>query len=76
MRYNPYLSILSMNVIIKHQNTSDIRSNIKFIIGQLEKGSIEIKPFNGCVGDIFFHMMAIKFREEYSLFPVILCNQQ
>ncbi|WP_297101710.1 PAS domain-containing protein [uncultured Draconibacterium sp.] len=50
----------------------DIRSNIKFVIGQLESGSIEIKTFNRCVGDIFFNMMAIKFREERILFPVIL----
>ena len=50
----------------------DIRSNIKFVIGQLESGSIEIKTFNRCVGDIFFNMIAIKFREEHILFPVIL----
>ncbi|WP_303921281.1 DUF438 domain-containing protein [Draconibacterium sediminis] len=50
----------------------DIRANIKFVIAQLENGSIEIKPFNRCVGDIFFSMMAIKFREEHILFPVIL----
>lgn len=50
----------------------DIRSNIKFVIGQLESGAIDIKTFNRCVGDIFFNMMAIKFREEHILFPVIL----
>lgn len=50
----------------------DIRSNIKFVIGQLENGSFEIKRFNRCVGDIFFNMMDIKFREEHILFPVIL----
>ncbi|WP_321345088.1 PAS domain-containing protein [uncultured Draconibacterium sp.] len=50
----------------------DIRANIKFVISQLENDSIEIKPFNRCVGDIFFNMMAIKFREEHILFPVIL----
>ena len=50
----------------------DIRSNIKFVISQLEKGTIEMKPFNRYVGDIFFNMMAIKFREEHILFPVIL----
>ncbi|KJF43650.1 DUF438 domain-containing protein [Draconibacterium sediminis] len=49
----------------------DIRANIKFVIAQLENGSIEIKQFNRCVGDIFFSMMAIKFREEHILFPVI-----
>lgn len=50
----------------------DIRSNIKFVIGQLESGAIEIKTINRCVGDIFFNMMAVKFREERILFPVIL----
>ena len=50
----------------------DIRANIKFVISQLENDSIEIKSFNRCVGDIFFNMMAIKFREDHILFPAIL----
>ena len=50
----------------------DIRAAIKLVISQLENDSVEIKPFNRCVGDIFFNMMAIKFREEHILFPAIL----
>ncbi len=50
----------------------DIRRNIKTVIEQLSNGTINIKSFNRCVGDIFFNMKAIKFREERILFPHIL----
>nr|WP_319401274.1 PAS domain-containing protein [uncultured Carboxylicivirga sp.] len=50
----------------------DIRRNIKFVISQLQEGNIDLKPFNKGVGDIFFNMHAIKFREERILFPYIL----
>lgn len=50
----------------------DIRRNIKTVIEQLTHGIIDFKLFNKCVGDIFFNMLAIKFREEYILFPFIL----
>ncbi|HPF52367.1 MAG TPA: PAS domain-containing protein [Draconibacterium sp.] len=50
----------------------DIRANIKSVIQQLDQGIIDIKDFNRSVGDIFFNMMAIKFREEHILFPAIL----
>lgn len=50
----------------------DIRRNIKSVITQLNNGQIELKSFNKHVGDIFFNMLAIKFREEYILFPHIL----
>ena len=50
----------------------DIRRNIKTILEQLTKGKIELKQFNRCVGDVFFNMLAIKFREERILFPYIL----
>ncbi len=50
----------------------DIRSNIKSVITQLQEGNIVPKTFNKCVGDIFFNMHAIKFREERILFPYIL----
>ncbi|MCL3781307.1 DUF438 domain-containing protein [Prolixibacteraceae bacterium JC049] len=50
----------------------DIRRNIKTVISQLQENNIELKTFNKCVGDIFFNMMAIKFREERILFPYIL----
>jgi len=50
----------------------DIRRNLKIIIKQLEEKYIDIKVFNRCVGDLFFNMLAIKFREERILFPYIL----
>ena len=50
----------------------DIRRNIKSVLTQLQEGNIEGKVFNKCVGDIFFNMLAIKFREERILFPCIL----
>ncbi|WP_430933373.1 DUF438 domain-containing protein [Saccharicrinis sp. 156] len=50
----------------------DIRKNIKTVIHQLSNDSVELKTFKRCVGDIFFNMLAIKFREERILFPYIL----
>ena len=50
----------------------DIRRDIKTVISQLSSGKIEIKRFNRCVGDIFFHTLSIRFREERILFPYIL----
>lgn len=50
----------------------DIRRNIKSVIEQLNQEQIDTKIFNKLVGDIFFNMLAIKFREERILFPYIL----
>jgi hypothetical protein len=50
----------------------DIRRNIKSVHEQLTKAEIDLKFFNRCVGDVFFNMLAIKFREERILFPYIL----
>ncbi len=50
----------------------DIRRNIKTIIERLSNGNIDLKSFNRTVGDVFFNMLAIKFREEHILFPHIL----
>lgn len=50
----------------------DIRRNINSVIFQLREEHIEPKEFNKCIGDIFFNMLAIKFREEHILFPHIL----
>lgn len=50
----------------------DIRKNLKTITQQLESGPVEARQFNRCVGDIYFNMLAIKFREEHILFPAIL----
>lgn len=50
----------------------DIRRNIKRVLAQLADDKLELKSFNKAVGDIFFNMMAIKFREERILFPHML----
>ncbi|MFV0377252.1 MAG: DUF438 domain-containing protein [Mangrovibacterium sp.] len=50
----------------------DIRKNIKSAIAQLQGENVNLKEFNKCIGDIFFNMLAIKFREERILFPHIL----
>lgn len=50
----------------------DIRRNIKAIIDQLGNGVMDMKGFNRKVGDVFFNMIAIKFRDERILFPYIL----
>lgn len=50
----------------------DIRGNTKIVLTQLQEGNVDLKVFNKCVGDIFFNMHAIKFREERILFPYIL----
>lgn len=50
----------------------DIRRNIKTVIAQLKEDNFDLKLFNRYVGDIFFNMLAIKFREEQILFPQIL----
>ncbi|MDX2444164.1 MAG: PAS domain-containing protein [Bacteroidales bacterium] len=50
----------------------DIRRNIKTVIAQLSEDDFDFKQFNKCVGDIFFNMLAIKFREERILYPYIL----
>ncbi|QQS51258.1 MAG: DUF438 domain-containing protein [Bacteroidota bacterium] len=52
----------------------DIRRNIKNVLAQLQIEEIDLKTFNKCVGDIFFNMLAIKFREERILFPYILSS--
>lgn len=50
----------------------DIRRNIKSVLEQLKQTEMDLKQFNRCVGDVFFNMLAIKFREERILFPYIL----
>ena len=50
----------------------DIRRNIKRIKDELNQGVSDLKAFNRWVGDVFFNMLAIKFREEKILFPYIL----
>jgi len=50
----------------------DIRKNIKNAILLLNDSEVDMKLFNRYLGDIFFNMLAIKFREEHILFPEIL----
>ena len=49
----------------------DIRKNIKSILEQLTNKIDDQNVFNRYVGDVFFNMLAIKFREENILFPYI-----
>jgi DUF438 domain-containing protein len=49
----------------------DIRKHIKNTIEIIENGNTDLKKLNRLLGDLFFTMYAIKFREEYILFPVI-----
>lgn len=49
----------------------DIRHNIKDINKLTKEQSPDMKALNRKIGDLFFAMYAIRFREEYILFPVI-----
>lgn len=50
----------------------DIRNNRKQIVSILKKAVLDLPKFNKLAGDLFFNMLAIKFREEKILFPVML----
>lgn len=52
----------------------DIRRNLKTVLAELHAKTIDLKRFNKSVGDLFFQMLAIKFREEHILFPEILSS--
>ncbi len=49
----------------------DIRRYEKEIIDIIAKEDTDLKRLNRLLGDLFFVMYAIRFREEYILFPVI-----
>ncbi len=49
----------------------DIRFNIKDINRLTKEQSPDMKLLNRKIGDLFFAMYAIRFREEYILFPII-----
>lgn len=49
----------------------DIRNFIKDTVTIIEKGNTDLKVLNRLLGDLFFNMYAIRFREEYILFPVV-----
>jgi len=50
----------------------DIRRNRKQIVNELKKVDLDLPKFNKLAGDLFFNLLAIKFRDEKILFPVIL----
>ena len=49
----------------------DIRNLIKETVEIIAAGSTDLKRLNRLLGDLFFNMYAIRFREEYVLFPVV-----
>lgn len=49
----------------------DIKRNLRNAVEELSKPAIDLKLFNRLVGDLFFNMYAIKFREEKLLFPLV-----
>ena len=49
----------------------DIRQNIKDIVALSKEHKPDMRLLNRKIGDLFFVMYAIRFREEYILFPVI-----
>ena len=50
----------------------DIRKNIREAIETLQEEKINLPSLNYLFGSIFFNMLAIRFREERILFPVML----
>lgn len=51
-----------------------IRQNLKFILELLQSGDTDMTRINRVVADLFFNMLAIKFREEAILHPAILSS--
>ncbi len=49
----------------------DIRRNLKTLLQILDEDELPLKQFNRLLGDIFFNMLNIKFRDENILFPRI-----
>ncbi len=49
----------------------DIRRNLKSVIQMLNGTDLDLKAFNRLVGDLYFNMYAIRFREERILFPIV-----
>jgi len=50
---------------------NDIRNLIKDTVAIIENKNTDLQRLNRLLGDLFFNMYAIRFREEYILFPVI-----
>ena len=49
----------------------DIRQYLKDIVELIRNNPSDLKRLNRLLGDLFFNMYAIRFREEYILFPVV-----
>lgn len=49
----------------------DIKRNLKLAIEQLGSDNFDMKIFNRLVGDLFFNIYAVKFREERILYPLV-----
>lgn len=49
----------------------DIKRNLKAIISELASEELDVKKFNKLAGDIFFNILAVKFREERILYPFV-----
>jgi len=49
----------------------DIRNNLKTLLDLLKKEDIDMSIFNRVSAEIFFNMLAIKFRDDKILFPII-----
>ncbi len=49
----------------------DIRRDLKAATRLLENGKFDLKQFNRLIGNLFFNMYAIVFREERILFPLV-----
>jgi DUF438 domain-containing protein len=50
----------------------DIRAELRGLIGELEKEPFDIKAFNKFLGDSYYNMHTIIFRDDYILTPVML----
>lgn len=50
----------------------DIRRNLKIAIELMKTSDFDLQQFNRLMGDLFFNIYAIIFREERILFPIIL----
>jgi hypothetical protein len=49
----------------------DIKRNLKSAVEVLHKNEFDLKVFNRYIGDFFFNVYAIKFREERLLYPLV-----
>ncbi len=49
----------------------DIKHNLKKAVELLNKSTFKLKEFNRLLGDLYFNMNAIKFREERILYPLV-----